>query len=151
MSNEENLRQAVEKWRRGVKSERTEGGDTRPKNPYGQKIYDLNYAWGDTKRAHEEKIKAEYEEYKSTLADLSAKSEAWKREYDYTPSGVASGRPQNPDYSDEVKIAAAALYRERGAKTMVRILLGTSDTARLNRALAEGEALLQSREAEEDW
>lgn len=148
MSSDQNLFEVVQKWRRGVESARAEAGDVRSKNPYGRKIYDLNQAWGEVKREHDAKIAAAHEEYKSTLADLLAKSAEWKNEYAEAEAPV--GRPKNPDYSDEVKIAAAEALRRGEKKTTIRVVLGVNHTPTLNRVLTEGEALLKAREGA-DW
>lgn len=150
MNYDENLRQAVATWRRGVKSTQTETGEVRPKNPYGQRIYDLNMQWAETKAALEDA----YNTYRAELDDLLAKSKSWKVEYEIPlKRRDRRGRPKNPDYSDEVKIAAAELFNHTGNRTPVRLALGTSDTQRVTRTIEEGKALLeaQNNTEEDEW
>lgn len=142
----ENLKAELGKWREGVKISNSEVSRVSTKNPYGQELYELNMAWAETRRQNEERIQAEKEEYEKKLAELSVASAEWKKEYG--PWTAGRGRPKNPDYSDEVKMAAAKLLRASN-RTQVRIAMGLQDTATLNRVLTEGEALLKAQEGAE--
>lgn len=147
MSDAQNLHQALIEWRRGVESARAEAGEVKTKNPYGQQIYELNMNWATTLKAHEDLISAERDAYKEKLAELTELSTQWKNEYG-APNAPA-GRPKNPDYSDEVKMAAAQAIREGETKTLVRVVMGINHTPTLNRVLTEGEALLKAQEGAE--
>jgi hypothetical protein len=147
MANEiENLAQAVNEWR-GVKSQ--SGPKPKAKSPYGQKIYDLNMKWAETKKAHMAAIQAEEAKYREEYNKLTGLQNRWQAEQSRQQREIpdtARRGPKISEHSDEVKMAAAAAIRANHKKSLVRAVLGVSNTERLNRIIREGEELLQAEE-----
>jgi hypothetical protein len=135
-----NLSQAVKRWR----GERTTPTvEPLERNPYGAKIYQANLAWAETKKRHAQALEAERAEYLKMVEKYTEMSARWKAE-NPTQTGQRSGRPR-AHHPDEIKILAARALREGTSKTVIRSLLGISDTDKLNTLLAEGEALLKAQ------
>lgn len=146
MSHIEDLKTELDAWRESIKSERQEA---RTKNPYGQQINDLNVEWGEKKKAHKERLAKEEGEYRARISRLQAMSDTFIKEQ---PPAGPSGRKPNPDFSDEIKILAFHAEKDFG-RTVVRGLLGLTDTKKLDRILAEGKGLAEQVDTteEEEW
>lgn len=138
-----NLSEAVAEWR-GAKSK--SGPKPKAKSPYGQKIYDLNMKWAETKKAAQAAIKAEEEKYREEHTKLTELQNRWQAEQGRPQVDTTRRGPKISEHSDEVKIAAAAAMRAGYSKSLVRAILGLSNTERLNALLREGEELLQVQE-----
>jgi hypothetical protein len=136
-----------------VETYRTQRDETRvekiqaERNPYGRSLHDLNVEWGKTKAEHEAKIKAQRDAYLKRASDLRNLSKAWDLEHPVVARPVR-GRIPN-EWPDEVKRAAAQAIEAGTNKSLVRTILGLSDTERLNRLLAEGDALLHHQDGAE--
>jgi hypothetical protein len=142
----ENLTQAVEQWR-GERGNHPIA--PREKNPYGAKIFALNKEWSAIKKAHAAELEAKRKNYREQVVKFQELSNLWEKDNRGPRPDSAKRGPARQEHSDEVKKAAAAAIREGHKKTTVRVILGVSNTARLNEILDQGEALLKAEE--EGW
>jgi hypothetical protein len=135
-----NLNRAIEEWRRT--RTRPENRQV-PVNPYGAKIYAMNMEWAEIKDEHARQLDAKRERYQEQVAKLQELSARWKAE---NPAPATGRGAKRLTHSDAVKIAAAEAIRAGTTKSTVRVMLGISDTGRLDALLAEGEQLLKAGE-----
>lgn len=126
------LKTAVQDWRNT-----TVAATAKTPNPHGKALHQLNLDWAKIRAAHEQRIADDREKYLRAREDLIEKSRAHAAAHPKRPRG----RAPRGDYSDAVKIAAARAYTGRN-RTEIRLALGASDTATLDRVLAEGQALI---------
>ena len=114
--------------------------------PFGAELYALNQEWGKTRRAHEAKLATQKAMYLKQAEEIRAKIREYRLAHPSAPKRNVSGRPKT-EFTDEIKILAYQATRERGAKTHVRLLLGVSDTERLNQVIEEGRLLYEAQTA----
>jgi hypothetical protein len=138
----QNLNLAIEEWRNT--RTRPENQPV-PVNPYGVKIHAMNMEWAEIKDEHARALDAKRQRYQERVAKLTELSARWKAENPTPTTGRGSRRLV---HSDGVKIAAAQALRAGVNKSTVRALLGIADTNRLDTLLAEGEALLNTKQGE---
>lgn len=142
----ENLTQAIEEWRQERGNQPTA---PRERNPYGAKIYSLNKEWSAIKKAHAAELEGKLKNYREQIARLQELSALWEKDNRGPRPDSTKRGPARQEHSDEVKKAAAAAIRGGHKKTTVRVILGLSNTQRLNEIIEQGEALLQAEE--EGW
>ena len=131
MSFVEELSAEVKKYRESnLAAQRRDRGAS----PGSVALQKLNYEYGEAKRA----AKAEYSAERERLMVVIANERAEKLGEARSP-----GRAPFGPYPDSLKIAAYNLYREVGRKSLVRTILGITDTQKLNTLLAEGKELVE--------
>ena len=136
MSSIDELRAEVKKYRElNWAVQRRDSGVS----PSARALQVLNSEYGEAKRA----AKAAY------MAERERLLEAIAAERAVRPVRARGRAPFGP-YPDSLKVAAYNLYREAGSKTLVRTMLGVTDTQKLNTLLAEGKELWKAKR-EEGW